>query len=177
VGSNALVNTTGNTNTAIGYTAGQSITGGSFNILLGAGGNITTGSSNILIGNSLSGTTAGNSNQLDIGDGLTASNVGTGPFTLKGGMISGGTTFTITSGCATVSARTGGATAGTFATTTTGACTPVIALPTAPNGWACNASVLNRANVFTQTATTTTSCTVSGTTVSGDTVIFSAIGF
>src|SRR2546429_8807573 len=49
-----------------------------------------------------------------------------------------GTTFTISSGCATVSALTGGPTAGSFATTTTGTCTPVIVLPTAPNGRVCH---------------------------------------
>jgi hypothetical protein len=196
VGDGALAVTTGSFNTAVGqsagaavsttsvgvnilfgYQAGNVITTGARNIVVGQAGNITTGSSNVLLGNSLTLTTATVSNQLDIADAITATDYTVGPMKLRGGEVSTGTTFTITSGCATVSALTGGATAGTFATTTTGVCTPVIALPTAPNGWACQASDLNRANVFTQTARTTTSCTVSGTTVSGDTVIFMAIGF
>jgi hypothetical protein len=59
--------TTGTDNTLLGTQAGNLITGNG-NIVVGQGGNITTGSNNILIGNSLTGTTAGTSSQLDIGD-------------------------------------------------------------------------------------------------------------
>jgi len=91
--------------------------------------------------------------------------------------ISAGTTFTITSGCATVSALTGGPTTGSFATTTTGTCAAVLALPTAPHGWQCTANDITHPVVFTQTATGAATCTVSGTTTSGDTIIFEAVGY
>src|SRR5205085_11202028 len=111
---------TGGDNTALGAESGPSVTGGTLNILIGESQNISSGSSNIIIGNAISSTTATASNQLDIGDAITAANMTTGPITLRGGEISGGTKFTITSGCATISATVGGATAGQFSTTTTG---------------------------------------------------------
>jgi len=93
------------------------------------------------------------------------------------GSAGSGTTFTIASGCTTVSALTGGRAAGSFATTTTGTCTAVINLPTAPNGWMCDANDITHPVGFTQTASTVSSCTISATTTSGDTIIFHAIGF
>lgn len=84
-----------------------------------------------------------------------------------------GISATISSGCATVSAVKGTATAFQFATTAT-TCTPVIQLPPAPNGWACFAQDVTHNVVFTQTASATYSCTVTGTTTSGDTVQVSA---
>jgi hypothetical protein len=93
-------------------------------------------------------------------------------------IVSGaGTTFTIASGCATTSALTGGRSTGSFATTTTGTCTPVINLPTAPNGWICDANDITHPVGFVQTASTVNSCTISATTTSGDTILFHAIGF
>ncbi len=90
--------------------------------------------------------------------------------------ISTGTTFTIASGCATVSALTGGPIAGSFATTAT-TCTPVITLPTAPHGWYCQAADITHPVNFTQTTSTVSSCTVTATTTSGDTILFEAIGY
>jgi hypothetical protein len=74
--------TTGTDNTLLGYQSGQLVTG-NYNIMVGEAGNITTGSGNILIGNSLTGTTAGSSNQLDIGDLITGT-IGSGLVTING---------------------------------------------------------------------------------------------
>jgi hypothetical protein len=102
--------------------------------------------------------------------------VGTGTIDLVGAAISKGTKFTA-SGCS-LSATVGGRQAGQFASGTTGTCTVVITLPTAPNGWACHASDINvPANAIAQSGTSTTSCTITGTTTSGNTVVFSAIGY
>lgn len=84
-----------------------------------------------------------------------------------------GAAVNISSGCATVSATKGTATSGQFATSGT-ACTPVIQLPPAPNGWACFAQDITHAVVFTSTAQNTYSCTVTGTTTAADVVQFSA---
>lgn len=84
-----------------------------------------------------------------------------------------GISATISSGCATVSAIKGTATAFQFATSGT-TCTPVIQLPPAPNGWACFAQDVTHNVVFTQTASQTYSCTVTGTTTASDVVQVSA---
>jgi hypothetical protein len=86
--------------------------------------------------------------------------------------------FTITSGCGTVSSLKGGATAGSFSSTQS-SCVPIIALPTAPNGWVCYAVDITsgHAVVATQTGSSTASCTVSLTITSGDTVQFVATPF
>jgi len=90
------------------------------------------------------------------------------------GTISGGTTFTITSGCGTPGALTGGAATGSFAAGQTG-CVPIIALPTAPHGWACWANdITHPADVFTQTAKSTASCTLSATVTNADVIVFHA---
>ena len=89
IGDQALLDVTGaaNHNTAVGYKAagatalaassdnslfgweaGVTVQSANSNIIVGEVGNITSGASNILIGNSLSGTTATSSSQLDIGD-------------------------------------------------------------------------------------------------------------
>lgn len=97
------------------------------------------------------------------------------------GLISNGTKFT-TSGCS-VSATTGGATAGTYTSGTTGACTVVITMNgatglTAPNGWSCSASDITTASdLITQTAVSATTATLAGTTVSGDIIIFNCMGY
>ena len=96
-----------------------------------------------------------------------------------GGRIALGTFPTIT-GCGTISATAGGATAGTFTTNTTGTCTAVIPLPTAPNGWTCYVQDVTKhlaANIMIQSASATNSCTVTGTTASGDVLNFMAIGW
>ena len=79
----------------------------------------------------------------------------------------------VSSGCTTVSATKGTATAFQLSTTAT-TCAPVIQLPPAPNGWNCFAQDVTHPVVFTETAETTYSCTVTGTTTSGDVVQVSA---
>lgn len=91
-------------------------------------------------------------------------------------ITSGGTKFTA-SGCSN-STTVGGAVAGSFTSGTTGACTVVITLPGATNGYTCSASDLTTpANLIAQSASSTTSCTITGTTVSGDSIHFMAIAY
>ena len=96
--------------------------------------------------------------------------------------IDTGTTFTVSSGtgaCATSSTLTGGATAGSFECTgTSGAMTIVVNLPTAPNGWVCEANDLTTTtDTVHQTASSATSCTLAGTIVANDVSNFMARGF
>lgn len=137
--------------------------------------------------------TAGSSAITDVTFGNTTNNptysfTGTGASTMGGslavtgsvsattGFRATGTTFTA-SGCSN-GTLVGGATAGSYNSGTTGACTVVITLPTAANGWACHASdITTPANLIAQSAKTTTSCTLTGTTVTGDTIVFSAMGY
>jgi len=87
-----------------------------------------------------------------------------------------GTKFTA-SGCSNT-ATVGGATAGEYASGTTGTCTVLLTLPTAPNGWSCvGADITTPADTVTQTTRSTTSCTLSGTTTSGDTIVWHAFGY
>jgi len=93
-----------------------------------------------------------------------------------------GTKFTI-SGCS-AGTTVGGASAGQFASGTTGTCTVVITMNgatglTATNGWACHAVDISAAApiLLPQTATSTTTCTISGTTTSGDTIVFMAMAY
>lgn len=84
------------------------------------------------------------------------------------------TKFTMT-GCS-ASATTGGSTAGTFTSGTTGTCAPVITLPSAPTGWTCrftDRTTAVDANSVTETTSTATTNTASGTTVTGDVISFS----
>lgn len=91
------------------------------------------------------------------------------------GVISSGTISV--AGCS-LTAALGGPTAGKFASGTAGTCTVVVTLPTAPNGWTCDAhDQTTPADVINQTAFTTTSCTISGTTASGDVITFKAQGW
>jgi hypothetical protein len=96
--------------------------------------------------------------------------------------IAGGTIFTLSSGtggCATSGTLVGGSTAGSFqCTTTAGASTIVINLPTAKHGWVCAGNDVTDSLVFVQTASSATSCTISVTTGSNPaTLNFLAIGF
>lgn len=155
----------------------------------------TAGGSANSSGSVFIGTQAGNTwnanNKLCIDSNTTFSPAGTtclisGDFsarllTFNGGVISGGTKFTI-SGCSATTTI-GGATAGTFASGTTGTCTVVINMngatgATAPNGWACSASDRTTpANLISQSASSTTTCTITGTTVSGDVISFLATAY
>lgn len=98
------------------------------------------------------------------------------------GIKSTGTKFTLT-GC-TAGTTVGGATAGQFASGTTGVCTVVLTMNgatglIAANGWSCFAADITAGHLvdFTQTATSSTTCTISATTTSGDTVVWHAIGY
>ena len=107
--------------------------------------------------------------------------VGSGFNVTQPGIVTGGTKFT-TTGCS-VSATSGGATAGTYTSGTTGTCTVVVTMNgatglTAPNGWACYASDrTTAADTQVNTTSTTTTATISGTTVSGDVVSFGCAGY
>jgi hypothetical protein len=91
--------------------------------------------------------------------------------------ISNSTTFSVASGCGSVSSVTGGGTTGSFVAGQTG-CVPVLTLPSAPNGWFCSAHDLTHpSDTFTQTGSSTTSCTLSATVTNGDTIIINASGF
>jgi hypothetical protein len=93
------------------------------------------------------------------------------------GIISNGTTFTISSGCGTPTNLTGGATTGSFKAKAT-TCTAVIVLPTAPNGWWCSGwDVTTTADTLKMTTDSTTSCTLSGTVATNDIIVFHAEGF
>ena len=105
-----------------------------------------------------------------------AASVADTAFPLVNAIGSAGTTFTIASGCATVSNLVGGPTAGKFQTSGT-SCTPVITLPAAPTGWVCIAQDLTTSATFRQTASTTTSCTVTATVTANDTITFVAFAY
>lgn len=91
--------------------------------------------------------------------------------------ISNSTTFTVASGCGSVGSVTGGGTTGSF-TAGQSSCIPVINLPTATNGWFCEAhDITHPSDAFLQTAKTTTSCTLSATVTSGDLIVFNAVGY
>lgn len=97
---------------------------------------------------------------------------------LPGVLITAGTQPVI-SGCPTVSAQVGGATAGKFVTSGT-ACALVLTLPAAPNGYYCFATDLTTSPaVLPRLASSTTiSCTfASFTTVASDTISYVAIGY
>jgi hypothetical protein len=85
----------GNYNTLLGYQSGYDITTGGNNLILGTeqttGTGITTGSGNILIGNGYAGLTNTGSNQLNIGNLIFGTSVGTGS-TLGTGNVGIGTT-------------------------------------------------------------------------------------
>lgn len=102
--------------------------------------------------------------------------------TVVDAVISKGTKFT-TSGCS-VSATTGGATAGVF-TLGANTCSVIITLngatgATAPNGWACNADDLTASTVFIgQSSSTTATATINIPVTAGatDVISFSCVGY
>jgi hypothetical protein len=81
-------------NTALGYQAGYDLTSGAQNIIIGyyptTGVGITTGSNNILIGQNLQELTNTSSNQLDIGNLIFATGLGSGS-TMSTGSVGIGT--------------------------------------------------------------------------------------
>ena len=90
-------------------------------------------------------------------------------------IVGGGSTPSI-SGCS-AGTQTGGATAGTFASGTSGTCTVTFTFATtAPTGWIVTAhDTTTPTDSMNQTATiTTTAATISGTTVSGDVITWEA---
>lgn len=128
---------------------------------------IARGTGNVGIGTS--GLVTRNSSALDVQGSINS----TGSI-FVGATISNGTKFTMT-GCSN-SATTGGTTSGTFTSGVTGACTPVITLPTSPTGWHCHytdRTTAADANNITETSSTTTSNTATGVTVTGDVIAFS----
>ena len=97
------------------------------------------------------------------------------------GTVSGGTTFTIASGCGSggmalhLRSRVGPP-RGNFVANAT-ACSPVLTLPTAPHGWWCNMIDLTHpTDTFTETAESATSCTmtVASAVTASDVIIFHA---
>jgi hypothetical protein len=96
--------------------------------------------------------------------------------TVDGSIVSGGPTFTISSGCK-ATGLIGGATAGKF-TASTSSCNPVVALPPAPNGWSCRMNDETTAASFQETVSTTRSATFIGSNVAAREVIdFFCLGF
>jgi hypothetical protein len=99
--------------------------------------------------------------------------------TSNSGMIETGVFPTIT-GCGTISATAGGATAGTFTTNTTGTCAASFTMPTAPHGWSCFVQDITKhvvTNILIQTGSTVSSCAVTGTTAASDVLTFFAVGY
>lgn len=96
---------------------------------------------------------------------------------------SAGTKFTVgAAGCGTISATTGGASAGSFATNLTGSCAAVVTFgdpttTTATNGWSCAVANQTTANLIRQTATTSTTATLTGVTVASDVINFHCIAY
>lgn len=96
-------------------------------------------------------------------------------------IVSNGTKFT-TSGCS-VSATTGGASAGKYTSGTTGTCTVTITMGgatgnSAPNGWSCWANdETTPADKHQTISSTATTAVISGTTISGDVIDFGCMGF
>lgn len=108
---------------------------------------------------------------------------GNGTVQLYNGVVSGGTKFT-TSGCS-VSATTGGGTAGTF-TLGANSCTVVVTLAgatgaVAPNGWTCDAHDRTAPTLLiggeSSSTTTTASFTIPAGAGATDVISFSCLGF
>lgn len=97
---------------------------------------------------------------------------------LPGALVSAGGAAPVLSGCATLSAKVLGPTAGKFVTSGT-SCNLVVTFATAaPNGWFCVAvDLTTAASVVSQASSTTTTATFAGTTVAADVVQFACIGY
>lgn len=159
VGAGACGLATGSSNTTEGFQAGENLSTGSSNIIIGSAdqNTVTTGSSNIVIANSSTGVTTTNSNQLDIGEVILGTGLGTpststvsvpGNFgfgavasqvilmshtvpTIAGAGC-GGSAASITAANGTAAFKIG------VGSTPTTACT--VTMPAATTGWNCSAS-------------------------------------
>ena len=102
---------------------------------------------------------------------VAAKGIASSNWQLQSSSIAGGPVFTVTSGCGSTGAVSGGTLGGAFTAGQT-ACAPVIAPGfTAPHGFFCNAHDLTTsADSLVQTASSTTTCTLSGTVVSADVI-------
>ncbi len=122
----------------------------------------------------------GAANRWDVGSSTTTSDT-TGSIRLSSIQIAG-TKFTLSTNACSATTTLGGATAGSFASGTTGTCTVTITMgdtDTAPNGWHCTfEDHTTPANFLSATgAASTTTCSMTGTTVSGDLITFGAIAY
>lgn len=153
VGYASLNQATNSRNTAIGNSSGSKITTGASNVIVGdsvASLTLTTGSNNILIGtSSLVDTTASSqSNYINIGNALIG-------VAIKPSIASGfGSSPSVVSGNSTAAFTVNVGTGGT-------AQNGVVALGSAPTGWACNADDIttpatNSTRMISSTATTAT---------------------
>lgn len=109
---------------------------------------------------------------------VAAKGVASSNWQLQTSSIAGGSTFTVTSGCGSTGAVSGGTMAGSFTAGQT-SCVPVITPGfTAPHGFVCTAhDVTTSADTLAQTASTTTTCTLSGTVVNADTILVEMTAF
>lgn len=99
---------------------------------------------------------------------------------MAGSLSSGFTSVKPTlSGACTTGTQVGGSIAGSFVSSTTGACAVTMAFPpnTRGDGFTCYVNDLTHPVVFTQTASSANTCSVSGVTTSGDVIVFMAIGY
>lgn len=87
-------------------------------------------------------------------------------------------TQSISASVGTISGAVGGTSCGQFTSGTAGTVTVAITLPTAPNGWVCDAhDITTTTDTFVQNASTTTSATLTGTLANADKVLWSCKGF
>ena len=177
-------NTTGNSNTANGYAAGRYITGGSTGALTVANSVFdgyqtmakADGDTNeIIVGYTATGqgsntATIGNASVTD-----TYSGQGSGRFDGTGFVSTGSTSV---SGCS-LTASSGGATAGKFSSGTSGSCVVTVTPGfTAPNGFSCFANdITTPADKLQQLSVSQTTPTIGGTTLSGDVITWGCIAY
>ena len=184
VGGGGTYNTTGNSNTANGYAAGRYITGGSTGALTVANSVFdgyqtmakADGDTNeIIVGYTATGqgsntATIGNASVTD-----TYSGQGSGRFDGTGFVSTGSTSV---SGCS-LTASSGGATAGKFSSGTSGSCVVTVTPGfTAPNGFSCFANdITTPADKLQQLSVSQTTPTIGGTTLSGDVITWGCIAY
>lgn len=125
------------------------------------------------------GTTNGSGFYLGSSSDVALTRISAGLFGVNGGIAMGGTSPTLTSGSCHGSAAIGGATAGSFTAPTCAASSIILsALPTAANGYNCDATdETTPADTLKQTAYSATSVTFTATTASGDNIVFKCLGF